>query len=592
MRQHQARSTSKEFHIGCFGILFFYGVIWFGSSYFVRIYDLYPEDWGDEEVISGFTEFFRNCVWTQVIVALVVWGSLIFAYLKGILCLVNKGLDELAAEQLHTLRNSPMFSDAWRQDRQLSTQFDLLPLKQLALSFITISAMSVGLGAFSLGLTGPPNENLPKWGLNLLFAFSFLFINVVALYSFSVGMIANRMTDHLRCENLVAKGINKEKPAGLLVFLGKTIALVLFIPISLIAFSIRFFSGIAARFRDMSSPYEKARHCVEKTSQLSPYDTFISYSSFDVLRARHITEQLIADGRVPWFAEYCIGANNWTNDEDELERILNEGIKHSKTGLIFSSSHYERSGWCLQELIALDDPLAVLECSPLNSETSQVAKELKGVPARCKQPLTTLEKSLAHVCMIFDWKPVTVPNVHSEYRAPDFNVTSGWRVTLNGWEHVGDMETPRGSLGPRYQRYYGKYVTTLNIMAGPVANDQIPYNNDVADDRKYRESIMEFVQKYSEKTGVEVAGAHLIHVAKRGHFSATYRHGPAWIRKYSLNFPLDCDRGKFKKGQTWEFVLTFGFHGPFREFCRYAWCFDLAVQTFEWHPERATFDFV
>ncbi|QDU36771.1 hypothetical protein Mal4_10690 [Maioricimonas rarisocia] len=300
---------------------------------------------------------------------------------------------------------------------------------------------------------------------------------------------------------------------------------------------------------------------------------------------------MIAAGKLPWFAEYCIGAERWTTDDRLIAEILSEGIEQSTAGIVLASEHYEKSFWCLKELMQLDEPVAVLELGKGEHGSSEVTERLEAVPAEQIAKYSSEEAALAHVCGVLGWDPIPWPSVNHTPRAPDFDATTGWRMKLDGWKYAGLLKTPRGDEVPAFERSFRDYRATLNVLAGPVAGESLPMEGASIDDRAYRELLISFVRQYSKTIKSPISGAHLIYVGGRGHFAVSYRRDSAWIRKYSLNFPLDRDVKQHRKGDVWEFAVTFAFHGPFEEFCRYAWCFDRAVETFQWHPERATFEF-
>jgi hypothetical protein len=80
-------------------------------------------------------------------------------------------------------------------------------------------------------------------------------------------------------------------------------------------------------------------------------------------------------------------------------------------------------------------------------------------------------------------------------------------------------------------------------------------------------------------SGSECRGLHLFFDHKqRSHLVVTYWNWPGtqWMRRYSIVWPHAV------LGHKVEFAFTFGFFGPFKEFCRVAHLFERVVASLEW----------
>ena len=93
-----------------------------------------------------------------------------------------------------------------------------------------------------------------------------------------------------------------------------------------------------------SSPFAAYRDTIPSAEKV--FDVFVSYKSEDSRMARLITNQLIAAGLRPWFAEYMILSDKF----EEFQKLIDRGIRHSKRGLALTNDLYVQSKYTRKEL--------------------------------------------------------------------------------------------------------------------------------------------------------------------------------------------------------------------------------------------------
>ena len=76
------------------------------------------------------------------------------------------------------------------------------------------------------------------------------------------------------------------------------------------------------------------------------YDAFVSYKSEDVTVVRAVADGLIAAGARVWFAEYEI----LLSGRERFQERIDEGIRRSAHGLVFTNDRFVGSPYCRREL--------------------------------------------------------------------------------------------------------------------------------------------------------------------------------------------------------------------------------------------------
>jgi hypothetical protein len=122
----------------------------------------------------------------------------------------------------------------------------------------------------------------------------------------------------------------------------------------------------------------------------------------------------------------------------------------------------------------------------------------------------------------------------------------------------------------------GKYPIHVNMIAGPETAPVARRQDRTADDREMYDILRRHVPYHVGQLGAKLHGVHLLFHHDLSQMAVTYTMRGYWTRKHSIILPHPSH------GQPAEFLFTFGFPGPFQEYCRHVRIMDSLVATLAW----------
>lgn len=313
--------------------------------------------------------------------------------------------------------------------------------------------------------------------------------------------------------------------------------------------------------------------------RLGGYDIFVSYRSIDAHVARQVAEQLVASGLRVWFAEYQILLRNW----DRFEAAILKGIRRSAFGLAITNDGYANSSNCqleMAELIERLGPSCLLEVRlPDEGGTHHVFPEVAASPHFT--PRNTQEIG-SFVQEQTGWKvrPLAEIDASATPRKVE-GICLGERYTLDvtGWTVV----DPRGYHhpdetveGPVLQYAGGTRPLHANVFAGREYAEEARPDERSLDNRAMYHALMAYLPRHLGRLRADLRGLHLLFHGGLSQMAVTYTMKGYWTRKYSIILPHPSGEGAA------EFVFTFGFVGPFQEYCHHARLMDALVTSLNW----------
>ena len=310
---------------------------------------------------------------------------------------------------------------------------------------------------------------------------------------------------------------------------------------------------------------------------LDAYDLFVSYKSQDAAVAREVVDRLIASGLSVWFAEYEVLLLR-----DRFREAILRGIGRSPVALAITNDRYAASVHCrmeMEELLQRLGPSQVMEARlPPEDETHRTFPELAGSR---QVESSSVDDILDFVRRETGWgigpAPTTEGSRPRTVEGRAFGGTyvldsSGWEVDERGGERL-EGETIRG---PVFHLAEGEHRLVGNIYSGPEVAPEARREGRTTDDRAMYDALIPYVRKHVGTLDAGVRGVHLLFHGGFSQMLVTYRLAGYWTRKYSVILERPG------KAHPTEFVFTFGFFGPFREYCRHAHLMDRMVKTLRW----------
>ena len=340
----------------------------------------------------------------------------------------------------------------------------------------------------------------------------------------------------------------------------------------------------------------------ESNLMAQEYDFFMSYKSEDANFVRVIADKLIANGLRIWFSEYMI----LLTERDKFQELIDDNIKRSKYGLVFTNDRFAQSPYCHLEIEQLLHPD---NCGPDRIIEIKIPKE--------NLPHTKYRALAKSQSMAYDFNKHTAKDVLKfiksaspfsikdiEYIPPPKKVSEysdsivGYCLNIHGWEifKKGTSEIDRlGNInGPILVQRLGKHKIAANLTIGPVSTHEkeaIPFPNhksqieavrralktiqkndpkynrvrEPEDDRKIYAQAIDFAEDYSRKVKLNIVGVHLFHFGGYAHFAITYIKDNLWTRRYAIVLTDPETKIGF------EFTFVFAYDGVFENFCKYAY---------------------
>ncbi|MDQ2976166.1 MAG: toll/interleukin-1 receptor domain-containing protein [Acidobacteriota bacterium] len=311
------------------------------------------------------------------------------------------------------------------------------------------------------------------------------------------------------------------------------------------------------------------------------YDIFISYKSEQAETAREIADQLIANGRKVWFAEYEILLSN--RDDELVQAAIDEGIRQSAYGLAITNNLYAGSKYCrleMKQLLERCGPSKILEIRlPEEEEPYRLFPKLQESPSHSSEHTNEI---LDFVRAQSRWpiRPMVSEDEPPYQYYEDTFMGHPFRLNTTGWEmhERGGERLPGDNVqGPKFRCKHNGRKIFVNIIWGPEYSAAGQRRHQTNDDREmYNQLLKDYLPKHLGRIAGKVRGVHLLFHSGFSQMVLTYRMHGYWSRKASIILPHP------EPNKAAEFVFTFGFKGAFTEYCRYSHLMDRFVESLEW----------
>jgi hypothetical protein len=315
------------------------------------------------------------------------------------------------------------------------------------------------------------------------------------------------------------------------------------------------------------------------------FDIFISYKSEDAALARRIADELTAAGWRVWFAEQqVLLAWRWL-----FALAIVSGIRDARFGLAITNNRWAASRHCAFEmrmLLWMLGPRRVLEvCAPPEpGPHRQFPKLSKSHRLESDNPSAMLKFVKAATLAPYPvHESPRLPGAGARHRTdvcgrPASLSTEGWSA-----HGVGGLPTWKYEALPEGQLF-------VNFEWGVETSREGQRVAQGLDDRRMYDALLKWAPKHVGRVRAKVRGVHLLFHSGLSQMGMTYwvreqtvvgpmgpgRVGGYWTRKLSLILPNRTT------GAMAEFLFTFGFRGPFGEYCRYAHIMDAFALSLDW----------
>lgn len=311
------------------------------------------------------------------------------------------------------------------------------------------------------------------------------------------------------------------------------------------------------------------------------YDLFISYRSKDAHVVRQVADQLIASSGRVWFAEYEV----LLQGREKFQQAIDAGLSRSARVLAFTNDVYADSEHCRHELehfLKRASPARVIEIKmPAGEKTHRFFPQLR---ESTSQTATRAEEVLAFLKEKYGW-PIDLPAeaAHAPTHFEADCLGRRFRLDTSGWEpHAspgGGLDAGGNLESPTFRREVGGgQMIFVNLVWGPEPSAEARRRHLAgADDREMYNLLLDYVDTHIDRVEARVRGVHLLFHGGLSQMCVTYWTHGYWTRKHSVVLPHP------KRGDApAEFVFTFGFNGPFKDYCRHAYLMDRLVLSLEW----------
>jgi hypothetical protein len=321
------------------------------------------------------------------------------------------------------------------------------------------------------------------------------------------------------------------------------------------------------------------------------YDAFVSYKSEDVTVVRAVADGLIAAGARVWFAEYEI----LLSGRERFQERIDEGIRHSAYGLVFTNDRFVGSPYCrreLDELLEFAGPERIMEITLPREEGPH--REYPSLDRSDLLDLRDPDEILRRAGARLGISPVERPRPRRRgYRDPaghhsgtkgqpeayeGFLLGRPYRIALSGWTIEKDPARDPRYVGwaPEFKYAVKRPVLIVNVVAGTEISPEAQRLQEVEGDRAVYEFLLEYAPHHLGAIGAEARGVHLLLKNGRSQMGLTYFMDGYWTRKVSVIIPNEA------VSAAGEFVFTFGLFGSFREYCLMTRLMDDLVLSLTW----------
>jgi hypothetical protein len=307
---------------------------------------------------------------------------------------------------------------------------------------------------------------------------------------------------------------------------------------------------------------------------------FVSYQNGDCVVARQLTEQLMVEGLVPWFAEYMMPYYK----NNDFKNAIDVGVKSSRQGLCLTNGRYFKSNWCQYELAQLSLPsnctvegLFALELEEISGVVNKTPRKASVKFESIYQAVETLGPHFGIQYSTAALSTETSAQDRRRFKGP----SSSYSLNLAGWEVTPARRLDAGGgdvWGPAFRRWFDSFLIWGHLIIGPQDSRlrRRPMETGKFDDREYYEEAVKFAQLfYKNHLPQKLRGIHLLHLAGWSHPALTTFVTGTWSRMYSLVFPSQDG------GSDLEYAFFFFAREPFRDFCRHAHAMDKLVLSLE-----------
>jgi len=255
------------------------------------------------------------------------------------------------------------------------------------------------------------------------------------------------------------------------------------------------------------------------------FDVFLSYKSEEAVLARQLTEQLVANGLTPWFAEYIIPIS----ERARFLEAIDLGIQGSRFGLCLTNDEYFASIHCQHELRQMLLPQSCPASGVIEVKVDPRCRPPFEVPWAASLAFRTVSQTLRDLGDIAGFR-VELPDEQGGDAAArnTFLANRGsYSLDLGGWEigRARDSNAGGGDVrGPTFKRWCGSDLIWGHLIIGPQdpAVRRRPLPVGAFDDREYYEEALRFADFFFRtQVRQRCIGVHLLFLDGWSHVAVT-----------------------------------------------------------------------
>jgi len=303
------------------------------------------------------------------------------------------------------------------------------------------------------------------------------------------------------------------------------------------------------------------------------FDFFISYQNDDVLLARRIAEQLMANKCNVWFAEYAIGMINRTVFDDEISK----GISSSSGAVCIISDKYFKSEFCKKEIDLLIDQKKVITCIQMPNSTYD-PKEL------LSENITTIEYSdyESVIKLVSKLNNITLKShffstISEEKRKTYALDDKQFSINIQGWNYKSENKKNEVSLYPNGGIFLNPSFDQSQITGRLVVERNVKldlcFRDGTMDDAAFLGRVLRYCANSPNQ--LKCDGLHFLRINGFRHLAFTNFQDGSIIRCYYISFPQRGLR------ENISFIFSFEYQGTKNSFFEIAYRLDSIVTSLE-----------